>query len=163
MAVDRAAISSLEGPIAHPSGRSARPITKTPLLRIIVAYLSLDCRRIECGTVGIARKEHGQRDGRIRSVKKLRKALLAEAVVEPPLKGAQLALRHPIRGPRGVCLLCAFELGQIRQILQPYTLAVFAMASDAPEIVRSATEVEHPFADAIRRRFLWMRKRDVHR
>ena len=68
---------------------------------------ALDRGRVERGAVRIAGKEHGQRDRRVRREDELREALLAEAVVEPPLERAQLALRHAVRRPRRVGLLRA--------------------------------------------------------
>src|SRR4051812_32303293 len=74
---------------------------------------ALDGRGVERGPVGVAGEEHRERDRCVRRELELGKALLAEAVVESPLKGAELALRHAIRGPRGVRLLRAVLLGEI--------------------------------------------------
>src|SRR5450432_125954 len=79
IAVACAEISSLDGAIAQPSGRSARATIRTFPIIFIVAPLALDGRRIERRTVGVARKEHRERDGRIRSENQLGKALLPEA------------------------------------------------------------------------------------
>src|SRR5439155_31988 len=73
---------------------------------------ALDGRRIERRAVGIAGEVHRQRDRRIRRELELGEALLAEAVVQPPLKRAQLALRHAVRRPGRVRFLRALGLGE---------------------------------------------------
>src|SRR4030095_2570342 len=110
---------------------------------------TLDRRRVECRAVGVARQERRQRDRRIGPVDELRKTLLPETVVEPPLERAQLALRHPVRRARGVRLLRAFLRRQVRKILQTDALAVLAVARCAREIVRAAAEIEHLLAERV--------------
>jgi hypothetical protein len=58
---------------------------------VSVSGLALDRRGLELGAIGVARQERRQRDRGVRRELELGEALLAEAVVEPPLERAQLA------------------------------------------------------------------------
>src|SRR5207247_2966840 len=62
------------------------------------------------------------------------KPLLAEAVVEPPLEAAQLALRYAVGRPSRVRLLRTLGGHEVRQILQADALAFVAMAGRAGEV-----------------------------
>src|SRR5690349_6040568 len=88
------------GVVAHPTSQAAAPpSTVQAAIRVLFMGLSLDRGRVELGAVGVHREERGEVDRRLRPEHELRKALLAEAVVEAPLERAQLALRHAIRRP----------------------------------------------------------------
>src|SRR5207245_8946353 len=93
--------------------------------RVDIACTSaLDRGRIEWCAVGVAGEERRQCDRRVGPEHELGKTLLAEAVVEPPLEGPELALRHAIRGPGRVRILRAFRRREVRQVLQPNALAI---------------------------------------
>ena len=124
---------------------------------------ALDGRRVESGAVGVARQERGERHRSVRRELELGETLLAEAVVEPPLESAQLALRYAICRPGRVGELRAGLLGEVRQVLQPDALAVLAVAGGAGEVVRPAAEIEHLLAQLVRLPLLRVAPGNVHR
>src|SRR5207245_7155222 len=101
-------------------------------------------------------------DRRIGAEHELGKSLLAEAVVETPLEGAQLALRDAICRPGRIRLLRARRGHEVGKILQPNALAVLRVASGTGEIMRPAAIVEQSLADAVRLDLLRMAHRNVH-
>src|SRR5437764_4012196 len=131
---------------AHPAAASnTSPVAMSLLfmsspqrLRGREAPSSFNGRRVERAAVGILREERGERDRSRRDELQLRKALLAEAIVEPPLERAHLALRHAVGRPRRVGTLCIGALHEVGKVLQANALVVRSMAGDAAEVVRPA-------------------------
>src|SRR2546428_4591841 len=82
-------------------------------------------------------------DRRVRRIAGIREALLAIAVVEPPLHAPQLAAAHAIGRPRREADAVARVLRQVRQVLQADALAVLAVAGGANEVVGARAEEEH--------------------
>jgi hypothetical protein len=76
-----AAVSSFEGAIVQPTTANATKVAASIVLAFIAPPSTFDRRRIERRTVRIAREEHRQRDGRVRTEYEFGEALLAEAVV----------------------------------------------------------------------------------
>src|SRR5574340_516403 len=89
--------------VAHPATTASAPMPAISFFFIgSLPRSALDAGAVVHAAVGAGGEEHGQRDGGIRAVGRLGKTLLAVAIIEPPLHGAQLALRHAVRRPRGI-------------------------------------------------------------
>src|SRR5262249_9881400 len=150
---------------------SGGPVTQAPIARESVAAavmpptaiaLALDCRGIEDPAVRISGKVERQGDGRIGAEDEFGKALLAKAVVQPPLEAAKFALRHTVRRPGGIRFLRTLARGELGQVLQSYAFALVGMTGDAAEIVRPAPEVEDLLADPIHLDFLRVSQTHIH-
>src|SRR5437867_4617674 len=102
-----------------------------------------------------------ERDRRVRCIAGEGEALLAIAVVEPPLHAPQLAAAHAIGRPRGEADAVAGVLRQVRQVLQADALAVLAVAGGAGEVIRAGAEEEHALAHLVHAPHLGMRLRQV--
>ena len=87
---------------------------------------AFDRGRVEGRAVGVMGEKRGERDRGLGGEYQLGKALLAETIVEPPLKGTQFALRHPVGRPGRVGELRARRLGQVGQVLQADAPGPFA-------------------------------------
>src|SRR5260221_2305960 len=149
----------------------AQPAAMAPVsesARIVVLFMgasprsAFHGRRVEHAAVGVLREIHRERDGGRRDEVELREALLAEAVVEAPLEGAQFALRDAIGGPARIGFPRFGDLGEVRQVLQADALVVGAVAGDAAEVVGTAAKEEDLLADLVGFLLLGMRRRDVH-
>src|SRR5688572_1923018 len=100
----------------------------------------LDRWRDRLGALGIDAHVGGHRDRRLRAEARVRKALLAIAVVEAQLHAPHLPVAHAVRRPGGEADAVAGVLVEIWQVLQADALAVFAVARRARKVVRPAAK-----------------------
>src|SRR3569833_4315674 len=111
----RALTCESDGAVAQPARTTTAASIHPRLVRSVsmVCASPLDRRARVLRAVRVVREKRRQGSRGVRSVDELGEALLAEAVVEPPINCAQLALGHPVGRPRGVRLLRAVLRGQV--------------------------------------------------
>src|SRR5258706_11215324 len=116
--------------LAQPAAMAAMPtnIALADPLDFIGCLSALDGGRIERGAVGVACEEGGESDRRVRGELEVGETLLAVAIVQAPLEGAQFTLGHAVRGPGRVSELRPSLLGEVRQVLQAGALSRFSRA-----------------------------------
>src|SRR5512140_860540 len=96
------------------------------MVLLLLSALDRRCDRLRA--LRIDGQVRGKRDQGVAAERGIRKALLAEAVVQALLHAPHLAVRDAICGPRRETDAVARVLRQVRQVLQTDALAILAMA-----------------------------------